>query len=120
MRNLKKTLCLLLALVFVLGLCTAGAVGTYGDEDKIQYETAVKAMSGLGILQGDDNDGDGVRDFRPADPVTRAQAAKIIAYIVLGKENAEVWPKSDAFKVRMTTTTATNKGTNTPALTSSR
>ena len=97
MRNLKKTLCLLLALVFVLGLCTAGAVGTYGDEDKIQYETAVKAMSGLGILQGDDNDGDGVRDFRPADPVTRAQAAKIIAYIVLGKENAEVWPKSDAF-----------------------
>ncbi len=98
MRNLKKTLCLTLALVFVLGLCTVGAAGTtYGDEEQIQYETAVKAMSGLGILQGDDNDGDGVNEFRPKDPVTRAQAAKIIAYMCLGKDNAELWPAGKTF-----------------------
>ncbi len=98
MRNLRKTLCLVLVLVFVLGLCTVGAAGTaYGDEDDIQYDTAVKAMSGLGILQGDDNDGDGVNEFRPKDPFTRAQAAKVIAYMKLGRESAELWPAASTF-----------------------
>ena len=98
MRNLKKTLCLVLALVFVLGLCTVGAVnGTeFDDQEKITYDTAVKAMSGLGILKGDDNDGDGVNSFRPQDNVTRAEAAKIIAYIVVG-EDAEKWPARPMF-----------------------
>jgi hypothetical protein len=98
MRNLKKTLCLVLALVFVLGLCTVGAVnGTdFDDQSNIQYKTAVKAMSGLGILKGDDNDGDGNFSFRPTDKVTRAEAAKIIAYIVVGEE-VEKWPARQAF-----------------------
>ena len=98
MRNLKKTLCLVLALVFVLGLCTVGAVnGTdFSDQEEINYSTAVKAMSGLGILVGDDNDGDGKNEFRPTDGVTRAEAAKIIAYLVLGEE-AEKWPARQAF-----------------------
>lgn len=100
MRNLKKTLCLVLALVFVLGLCTVGAadVKDYSDVDEItaQYYNAVKALSGLGILEGDDNDSDGVKDFRPSDTVTRAQAAKIIAYIMLGTD-AEKWPTKQVF-----------------------
>ncbi len=98
MRNLKKTLCLVLALVFVLGLCTVGAVnGTdFDDAQKINYKTAVTAMSGLGILKGDDNDGDGNFSFRPSDKVTRAEAAKIIAYVNVGEE-VEKWPARQVF-----------------------
>lgn len=80
MRNLKKTLCLLLALVFVLGLCTVGAADiVFTDEQSIQYKEAVQTMAGLGILKGYE---DG--SFKPAQSLTRAEAAKIIAYVAGG------------------------------------
>ena len=73
MRNLKKTLCLVLALVFVLGLCTVGAANVaFDDAEDITYTTAVKAMAGLGIIEGYP---DGT--FKPAQNVTRAEAAKV-------------------------------------------
>ena len=99
MRNLKKTLCLVLALVFVLGLCTVGVSGAFDDVDDItvRYANAIKAMNGLGILTGDDNDGDGKMEFRPDDNVTRAEAATIIARIMLGVENAQKWPARASF-----------------------
>ncbi len=100
MRNLKKSLCLVLALVFVLGLCTVGVGAangtTFSDEKDIQYDTAVKAMSGLGILIGNDDDGDGVAEFSPAGTLTRAAAAKMIAYMVLGLD-ADKYPKIEVF-----------------------
>jgi S-layer homology domain. len=81
MRNLKKTLCLLLALVFVLGLCTVGAADiVFTDEQSIQYKEAVQTMAGLGILKGYE---DG--SFKPAQSLTRAEAAKIIAYVAGGE-----------------------------------
>ena len=99
MRNLKKTLCLVLALVFVLGLCTVGASAAFDDVEDItvRYSNAIKAMNGLGILTGDDNDGDGNFSFRPDDNVTRAEAATIIARIMLGVENAQKWPARASF-----------------------
>ena len=97
MRNLKKTLCLFLALVFVLGLCTVGAADIeFKDEKDIIYSEAVKTMAGLGILQGDDNDRDGKTEFRPKDGLTRAEAAKIIAYVALGPD-VEYWPATQVF-----------------------
>ena len=97
MRNLKKTLCLVLALVFILGLCTVGAVGVnFDDENEIKYENAVKAMAGLGIIQGDDRDNDGKMEFRPKDGLTRAEAAKIIACVVAGP-NINNWPARQVF-----------------------
>ena len=84
MRNLKKTLCLFLALVFVLGLCTVGAADiVFTDEQSIQYKEAVQTMAGLGILKGYE---DG--SFKPAQSLTRAEAAKIIAYVA-GGENVD-------------------------------
>ena len=81
MRNLKKTLCLFLALVFVLGLCTVGAADiVFTDEQSIQYKEAVQTMAGLGILKGYE---DG--SFKPAQSLTRAEAAKIIAYVAGGE-----------------------------------
>lgn len=88
MKNLKKTLCLVLALVFVLGLCTMGA-GAFSDDAQVEYDKAVTVMAGLGIIKGDDNDGDGKFEFRPLDSVTRAEAAKMITYMILGEKNAE-------------------------------
>ncbi len=94
MRNLKKSLALLLALVMVLGLCAINAGAVFGDEDAIDenYAPAVDVMTGMGILKGDDNDGDGVNEFRPEDPVTRAEAAKMITYMMLGEKTAEMLP----------------------------
>ena len=81
MRNLKKTLCLFLALVFVLGLCTVGAADiVFNDEQSIQYKEAVQTMAGLGILNGYE---DG--SFKPKQNLTRAEAAKIIAYVAGGE-----------------------------------
>ena len=66
MRTLKKSLCLVLALVFVLGLCTIGASATaYSDDADIQYSDAVIVLTGLDVIEGDDDDGDGV----PFEPV---------------------------------------------------
>lgn len=95
MRNLKKTLCLVLALVFVLGLCTVGAVDekvVFSDAEQIQYVNQVKAMTGLGILVGYP---DG--SFKPAQNVTRAEAAKIISYVMVGTDEVEKWPAKQVF-----------------------
>lgn len=95
MRNLKKTLCLVLALVFVLGLCTVGAVDekvVFDDAEQIQYVNQVKAMTGLGILVGYP---DGT--FKPAQNVTRAEAAKIISYVMVGTDEVEKWPAKQVF-----------------------
>lgn len=95
MRNLKKTLCLVLALVFVLGLCTVGAADekvVFDDAEQIQYVNQVKAMTGLGILVGYP---DG--SFKPAQNVTRAEAAKIISYVMVGTDEVEKWPAKQVF-----------------------
>jgi hypothetical protein len=76
MRNLKKSLALLLALALVFGLCTigAGAAAATGFKDDASigaaYSTAVKVMAGFGILVGFDDDGDGEYEFNPQANVT--------------------------------------------------
>ena len=95
MRTFRKALCLVMAMLFVLGLCTIGAGAAYTDDAKINYKDAVTVMTGLGIIQGDDNDGDGKMEFRPTDNVKRAEAAKMITYMVLGATNAEKLPSGE-------------------------
>ena len=79
MRNLKKILALVLALVMSFSLmATANA---FTDSEKITdtYETAVTVLSGLKVFQGYD---DGT--FQPQGPITRAEVAAIIYRIVTG------------------------------------
>ena len=68
MKTLKKTLCLVLAMVMVFGLCavSASAKLEYTDNDDITYKEAVDVLSGIGILAGD------ARGFRPTATITRA------------------------------------------------
>ena len=79
MRTLKKTLCLVLVLAMMVGLCAISAsaidFADYKDKDSIEAQEAVTVLSALGILQGDE------RGFRPNDSLTRAEGAKIMALL---------------------------------------
>lgn len=75
MRTLKKTLCLVLALVMVLGLCAFNvSAAEFTDATQIEYKEAVGVMQAAGVLSGFE---DG--SFRPEGTLTRAQAATMIA-----------------------------------------
>ena len=75
MRTLKKTLCLVLALVMVLGLCAFNvSAAEFTDTAAIKYKEAVGVMQAAKVLAGFE---DG--SFRPDGTLTRAQAAKMIA-----------------------------------------
>lgn len=91
MKNLKKVLCLALVLVLALGLFATASATDYKDQDSIKYTEAVDVLSGIGILQGLP---DG--SFNPKGDVTRAQAAKIIAYLMLGQPTADALKATSA------------------------
>jgi len=93
MRTLKKSLCLVLALVMVLGLSVIGtnaAYAEYTDQADVTYEEAVEVLSGLEVIEGYP---DGT--FKPAENVTRAEAAAMIARMMLGREQADKLPIGD-------------------------
>ncbi len=93
MRTLKKSLCLVLALVMVLGLCMIGAnaeYANYTDKKEINYADAVEVLSGLGVVEGR-TDG----TFDPKATVTRAEACAMIARMMLGPDAANKLPVGD-------------------------
>ena len=56
MRFLKKALCLILAVVMVLGLGTISSVSAdFNDKDKVseEYREAVDVLETVGVLKGD-------------------------------------------------------------------
>ncbi len=103
MKNLKRLLALLLLMAALFGMSTlsdAKAAG-YADAALIREERseAVDVMSALGVFQGADN------KFDPEGILTREQAAKIISYMLLPKEEAgklvaSVAPYTDVAKDR--------------------
>lgn len=87
MKNLKKVLSLVLALAMALSLMTvafAKDASDYADYDKVTYNEAVDVMTAIGVFDGMDG-----TNFDPAGTLTREQAAKIITYMLMGKENAD-------------------------------
>ena len=75
MRNLKKILALVLALVMSLSLMATASAADFTDASSINdtYETAVEVLSGLGVFNGYKEDG----SFRPQGSITRAETAAI-------------------------------------------
>lgn len=90
---MKRFLSLFLIVAILLSMSVMAI--NFSDEDEINYTDAVTVMTGLGIIQGDDNNNDGIMEFRPKDKVTRAEATKMIAYLLLG-EDAEKLPVSES------------------------
>ena len=80
---MKKLLALVLALVMSMSLVTISNAD-FKDADKIDYTEAVDVMNAVGVLIGDENG-----NFNPKENLTRAQAAKIISYLLLGNKTAE-------------------------------
>ncbi len=87
MKTLKKILSLVLVVAMLASMMIVGAAAA---EEKTNYEEAVAVVTGIGIIEGDEN------GMNYQGLVTREQAAKIIAYLLLGKTGAE----------KLTTTTA--------------
>lgn len=87
MKNLKKVLSLVLALAMALSLMTvafAKDASDYADYSKVTYNEAVDVMTAIGVFDGMDG-----TNFAPDGTLTREQAAKIITYMLMGKENAD-------------------------------
>ena len=97
MRNLKKFLALVLAMVMAFSLmvtANAAHAGTqYNDEDTVTpaFSEAVEVLTGMGIFQGDSG------SFRPASNITRAEVAAIIYRLVTGDTGTD---KMDLYTTR--------------------
>ena len=99
MRTLKKSLALVLALVMVLGLGVIGAsadnaLDSFTDANEVgdAYVEAMGVMTGLGVIDGV---GTAAPVLDPDGTYTREQAAKIITYMLLGKDTAEALTATD-------------------------
>ena len=89
MRNLKKFLALVLAMVMAMSLMVSvnaavvnpdNATNKYGDGAQVldEFKEAVDVLSGMGVFKGDEV------GFRPADTITRGEVAAIIYRLVTG------------------------------------
>lgn len=89
MKNLKKVLALVLAVVMIMSVVTVASAKTYTDVKATDnYADAIDALSSLKILDGF-KDGDNY-SFKAEDPFTRAQAAKIVAIVHNAATNGEI------------------------------
>ena len=89
MKNLKKVLALVLAVVMIMSVVTVASAKTYTDVKATDdYATAIDILSNLKILDGF-KDGDNY-SFKAEDPFTRAQAAKIVAIIHNAATNGKI------------------------------
>lgn len=82
MKNLKKVLALVLAVVMIMGSIAVASAKTYTDADNAVYKAyadAIDVLSELKILDGF-KDGDAY-SFKADQNFTRAQAAKIVAIV---------------------------------------
>ena len=80
MKNLKKVLALVLAVVMIMGVVATASAKTYTDVKATDdYADAIDALSSLNILDGF-KDGNNY-SFKANGTFTRAQAAKIVAIV---------------------------------------
>ena len=83
MRILKRNLAFMLAMIMALSLTAFAGYEDYSDVNELTYVEAVDVLTELGIVEGSDG------ALLPTGNLTRAQAAKLIAYTMLGKKAAD-------------------------------
>ncbi len=88
MRNFKKFLALVLAMLMV-SACAIGASAAFTDQDDVDasgYANAVSILNDLGVIQGKKS-ADGSVAFDPNGTLTREEAAVIAAKLIAGNKN---------------------------------
>ena len=88
---MKRTLALVLALVMAIGLMAFPVSADFTDDADIKYTEAVDVMSAIGVIDGFE---DG--SFDPDGYLTREQAAKVVAYLMLGADDADALTATSA------------------------
>ena len=91
MRTLKKTLALVLVVAMVLSFGVIGASADFTDTKGNAYQEEIEVLSAIGVINGMTN-----TTFEPDGSLTRAQAAKIIAFLKLGATNAQLISSASA------------------------
>lgn len=81
---MKKLLALVLTLVMTMSLMTVSNAAAFSDDANIDYKEAVEVMAAVGVLAGD-----GTGAFGADGELTRAAAAKIVTYLMIGADAAE-------------------------------
>ena len=79
MRNLKKVIALVAVFAMLVSTVAFAAFTDVAATDN--YAEAIETLNALGIITGDDEDGDGKMEFRPEDTITRAEVAALISRI---------------------------------------
>ena len=95
MRNLKRTLSLVLAAVMLVGMMVVGASAAssdFVDGNEITYAEAAEVMTALGVFEGTDKGA-----FEPTGTLTREQAAAIICRMLLGDDAENLTTNSTVF-----------------------
>lgn len=88
MKTLKKTLCLVLALVMVVGtLAISASAADFDDADKIEYTEAVNVLTAIKVIDGKDGN-----KYDPAGTLTREQGAAIVVRALLTRATADALP----------------------------
>ena len=90
MKNLKKVLALVLAVVMIMGTVAVASAKDYSDvKADNDYAVAIDVLSNLGILDGFPSG-----EFKPEGLLTRAEAAKIVAIVhnsaIMGSVQSDV------------------------------
>ena len=93
MRTLKKALSLVLVLAMVFTLAVPALAvdkaADFKDYDKVENKQAVDVLAAIGVINGN-TDG----TFGPDGKFTRAQAATMLSYLMLGATTADALPVS--------------------------
>ena len=95
MRNLKRTLSLVLAAVMLVGMMVVGASAAssdFVDGNEITYAEAAEVMTALGVFEGTVKGA-----FDPTGILTREQAAAIICRMLLGDDAENLTTNSTVF-----------------------
>ena len=92
MRNLKKILALVLALVMSMSLVTIANAADFTDNDDISYEEAADVMNAIGVIEGYE---DG--SFDPNGTLVREEAATLVTRMLLGSNASNLGIESSSF-----------------------
>ena len=92
MRNLKKILALVMALVMSLSLVTIANAADFTDNDDISYEEAADVMNAIGVIEGYE---DG--SFDPNGTLVREEAATLVTRMLLGSNASNLGIESSSF-----------------------